>query len=110
MKTVLSALAINCALAFGQSADTPPKFEAADIHSSAKVQYPYLRTVPIRNGRYELKYATMVDLIHIAYDYDDDKILGGPSWVEMDRFDIAAKVPPETPPDAVKLMLQSLLA
>ena len=53
-----------------------------------------MRTGPVRGGRYEVKTATMVDLIHLAYGYDNDKILGGPNWLEMDRFDVIAKVPP----------------
>ena len=52
----------------------------------------------------------MVDLIATAYGEDGEKILGGPSWLDMDRFDIAAKAPANTSPETVKLMLQTLLA
>ena len=41
---------------------------------------------------------------------DPDKVLGGPSWLETDRFDIIAKAPNATSPDTQKLMLQALLA
>ena len=41
----------------------------------------------------------MVDLIRIAYGFDPDKILGGPNWLEMDRFDVIAKVPPDSTPE-----------
>jgi uncharacterized protein (TIGR03435 family) len=41
---------------------------------------------------------------------DGDKVLGGPNWLETDRFGIVAKAPAATPPETVKLMLQSLLA
>jgi uncharacterized protein (TIGR03435 family) len=51
----------------------------------------------------------MVDLIRIAYGFDSDKILGGPSWLEMDRFDVIAKLPPDSTPETQKLMLQSVL-
>jgi uncharacterized protein (TIGR03435 family) len=37
-------------------------------------------------------------------------VLGGPSWLEYDRFDVAALVPPNTTPDTQKLMLRALLA
>src|SRR5262249_51584797 len=33
----------------------------------------------------------------------------GPHWLEMDRFDITAKVPPDSTPDIQKLMLQAVL-
>jgi len=110
--SVLGTILASCAvwLAFSQSAEAPPKFEAADVHVSAKIQNPFVRTGPVRGGRYEIKYATMVDLIRTAYSFDADKILGGPSWLEMDRFDVIAKVPADTTPDTQKLMLQSLLA
>jgi uncharacterized protein (TIGR03435 family) len=111
-RIVFATILVNCAgwLAFSQSTEAPPKFEAADIHVSAKIQNPFVRTGPARGGRYEIKYATMVDLIRIAYSFDADKILGGPNWLEMDRFDVIAKVPADSTPETQKLMLQSLLA
>ena len=95
---------------FSQSDDAPATFEAADVRVSPRVQNPFVRTGPVRGGRYEVKQATMVDLIHLAYDINADKVLGEPSWLEMDRFDVIAKVPAGTTPDTQKLMLQSLLA
>src|SRR5437016_2948213 len=102
-------------LTFGQSPETPPKFEAADVHVSAKTptgatgNNQFARTGPVRGGRYEVKTATMVDLIRIAYGFDADKILGGPNWLEMDRFDVIGKVPADSTPETQKLMLQSAL-
>ena len=107
IKTILAISTTG--LAFGQPAEAPPKFEAADIHSSAKAQNPFVRSATA-HGRYEIKFATMVDLIHLAYGFDNDKILGGPSWLEMDRYDVTGKVPPDSNPDSLKLMLQALLA
>jgi uncharacterized protein (TIGR03435 family) len=52
----------------------------------------------------------MVDLIGAAYNVDTDKVLGGPNWLELDRFDVYAKVPPSTSADTAGLMLQALLA
>jgi len=52
----------------------------------------------------------MLDLIRIAYGVDPDKVVGGPSWLEFDRFDISAKAPPSTPAETINLMLQALLA
>jgi hypothetical protein len=56
-----------CFLAFGQSPELPARFELADVHISAKTVNPFVRTGPARGGRYEVKNATMVDLIRIAY-------------------------------------------
>jgi len=53
----------------------------------------------------------MVDLIATAYSISDrDLIVGGPAWLERNRFDIAAKAPQDTSTADVRLMLQSLLA
>jgi uncharacterized protein (TIGR03435 family) len=66
--------------------------------------------VSSRAGRYEIRNATMVDLIRTAYTVNPENVLGGPSWLEYDRFDVAALVPPNTTPDTQRLMLQALLA
>ena len=53
----------------------------------------------------------MVDLVATAYSITDPAlIVGGPSWIEYDRFDIAAKAPQGTSQPDLRLMLQALLA
>jgi uncharacterized protein (TIGR03435 family) len=69
----LAALLSNAA--FGQAAS--PQFEIADVHASPKTTNAFVRSGPVRNGRHEIRQATMVDLIRIAYGFDNDKILGG---------------------------------
>jgi uncharacterized protein (TIGR03435 family) len=64
----------------------------------------------LHGARYEIRSANMVDLISTAFGVDAGKVLGGPSWMESDRYDVIAKVPPSTPLATVKLMLQALLA
>ena len=117
-RPILGPILVSCACspAFGQATEAAPKFEIADVQVSAKPtgsmgmgMNQFARTGPVRGGRYEVKTASMVDLIRIAYGFDMDKILGGPSWMEMDRFDVIAKVPTESTPETQKLMLQSLL-
>src|SRR4051812_34898214 len=81
---------------FAQSTEALPQFEAADVHSSAKVSNPFPRSGPARGGRYEIKTATMLDLVRMAHGFDADKILGGPNWLELDRYDMIAKLPPES--------------
>jgi uncharacterized protein (TIGR03435 family) len=97
---------------FGQSAATPAPatFEIADVHVSAPRTNPNVWVGPFRAGRYEIRNATMVDLIRTAYSVDAEKVIGGPSWLEVDRFDVIAKAPASTSADTVKLMLQGLLA
>src|SRR5579862_5664986 len=65
-----------------------PTFEAADIHTSPRSAPPVMRGPFYSGGRYELHYATMVDLIRIAYNVDADRVAGGPGWLEYDRYDV----------------------
>jgi uncharacterized protein (TIGR03435 family) len=102
--------------AFTQSsADPAPgatpasSFAAADVHSSPHANFPFSQPGRLHGDRYVLHQATMVDLISNAWSVDASNVQGGPPWLEMDRFDIAAKVPSATPPADLKLMLQSLL-
>jgi uncharacterized protein (TIGR03435 family) len=51
----------------------------------------------------------MVDLIALAYGVENDNVLGGPSWLDTDRYDILARAPRDTSPEDAKLMLRALL-
>jgi len=106
----LSLAALLCNAAFGQSTEPQNTFDIADVHASARSTITVMRPGTGRAGRYELKNATMLDLIRTAYTIDADKVIGGPNWLEYDRFDVIAKAAPNTPPETQKLMLQSLLA
>jgi uncharacterized protein (TIGR03435 family) len=98
------------AVAFGQGGDTVLRFEIADVRASPKTLHPSMRSGVLRPGVYQLKMATMVDLIAAAYGVEGEKVLGGPSWLDTDRFDIIAKAAEGAPQQAVKSMLQTLLA
>src|SRR5689334_6374562 len=89
------------ATTFGQSSEPQPAFALADVHPSPGGAIQPMR-VSTRVGRYEIRNASMVDLIRIAYAVDAANVLGGPNWLEYNRFDITALVPPGTTPDAQK--------
>jgi uncharacterized protein (TIGR03435 family) len=105
----IALLALLSGAAFSQSTDNPSAFESADVHVSAPSANPTMRGGSLRGGRYEVRTATMVDLIGAAYSIEPDKILGGPSWLDWDRFDVFAKAP-STTRENLRLMLQNLLA
>jgi uncharacterized protein (TIGR03435 family) len=93
------------------TAQARPQFEIADVHvSTASAANQAMSGGGMRAGIYRIGTATMVDLIKTAYGVDADKILGGPSWLELDRYDVFAKGPDPTSADAARLMLQALLA
>lgn len=99
--------ALLCGSAFGQPAGNTPVFGAADIHVSGRNAG---MSSALSHGHYELHSATMVDLIETAYGVDADQVLGGPNWLDEDRFDVIAKSPVDATPDRLKIMLQTLLA
>jgi uncharacterized protein (TIGR03435 family) len=93
------------------TATTPPlAFEIADVHPSAQKKATYMSGGRPHGDRFVAHNATIVELVSIAYAIEDSKVLGGPSWLDTDRFDIAAKVPHGTSDDDVRQMLRSLLA
>src|SRR5262245_22844292 len=107
---ILLVLVLSIA-AFGQSSQTPSTFEAAEINASASTTIPFMTGGVLRGGRYELRTATMVDLIKTAYGVDEDnQVVGGPSWLATNRFNIIAKAPASTPRETLQKMLQTLLA
>ena len=52
---------------------------------------------------------SMQALISEAYDVPETQVIGGPPWLEFDRYDIEAKTPETTSGADVKLMLRALL-
>jgi uncharacterized protein (TIGR03435 family) len=94
---------------FGQSRVNGPRFLGADIHTSPPAIAQVMHGPFLAANRYELRSASMLDLIHLAYDVDAERIVGGPAWIEMDRFDIFAKTLNGSTPASRKLMLRALL-
>jgi uncharacterized protein (TIGR03435 family) len=88
--------------------DTQPEFVIADVHVSPHSMTPYMRATT-QGDRYVIRQADMVDLIAKAYGVAPDNVLGGLSWLETDRFDLYAKMPRKTSPEASRLMLRGLL-
>ena len=65
-------------------------------------------------GRYTATNVTLRMLVKTAYSLHDDQVVGGPGWIDADRFDIAAKAAGYSAPsafrDRARLMLRPLLA
>jgi uncharacterized protein (TIGR03435 family) len=64
-----------------------------------------------QNGQLTATNVTLRNTIRNAYDLQDFQIVGGPAWIDSDRFDIIAKaeVAPANMADR-RLMMQALLA
>ena len=95
-----------------------PEFEVASIKPNSGG--PESGMTQFRGGRYIARYATLKDLIGHSYgvrgrSLSDRQLVGAPTWLAVDRFDIEATVP-EIPDDsrgmipaAVQLRIRSLL-
>jgi uncharacterized protein (TIGR03435 family) len=108
--TRVALATLLCLPSLAQPAAPSPTFDLADVHPSAHTTAPEFTGGSLRGDRYILHNATMLDMISLAYEMDDDNILSGPAWLEINRFDVSARAPRDTSPETIRLMLQALLA
>src|SRR3954447_3134587 len=98
----VGAILLLFSSALAQTSDKTLTFEISDVHIAAPASFPVMINGGIHEGRYEVRNATMWELIKTAYGVTDEKLFGGPSWLETDRFDVIAKVPAGGSAAAVK--------
>src|SRR5262249_55892839 len=117
MMRTLASLSFAVVLSFslfGQAPEKPQTFELADVHTSPPSGIAQLAQMSgggaPRNGRFEIRNATMLDLVRTAYSVEPEKVVGGPNWLASDRVDVIAKVPAGTTQENARLMLRALLA
>src|SRR5690349_4013682 len=66
-----------------------------------------IRTVP---GEFRMSNIPLRIIITQAYRLSNYQLVGGPGWLDSERFDIVAKAPAGSAPDQTALMLRGLLA
>jgi uncharacterized protein (TIGR03435 family) len=97
----------------------PAQFEVASVKPNASGDGKVMiQAQP--NGRFTATNVTLRILIRNAYQLQEAQVVGGPSWLDEDRFDIVAKADGEPgdpfraeqrgQPSRGQLMLRSLLA
>jgi uncharacterized protein (TIGR03435 family) len=88
-----------------------PEFEVATIKPSDP-QRPGWGITVNRSGMFTTLNTNLSDLIKFAYSVHPKQIIGAPSWIDSEKFDVSAK--PDTPGtpsvDQMRAMLQKLLA
>jgi uncharacterized protein (TIGR03435 family) len=107
MRTVIvfTNLLFSLAPAFSQTPPARPEFEVASVKRNLSGSRPWL--VPPVGGRFT---ATNVPLRLLIGNGWRLKILGGPSWVDTEGYDVSAIAPqPDVTPDDFSLMMQNLL-
>jgi uncharacterized protein (TIGR03435 family) len=69
----------------------PPRFEAAAIHPhDPNLRFTAMR---IRGGELSIYGMTIRNLIWLAWKLPPERVVGGPKWLDSDRYDIQAKAP-----------------
>jgi bla regulator protein blaR1 len=84
-----------------------PAFEAATVKRRLEPGGGFVGRQP--GGRFTAQGATLQDIIVFAYRLQSYQIVGGPAWLNKDRWDISANGGPTSPEDEL-VALQRLLA
>lgn len=66
--------------------------------------------VDFRPGQFVATNLTLRDLLANAYDIENYRVVGGPDWLDRDRFDVQARAAAGVPRAQTMPMLQALLA
>ena len=61
------------------------------------------------DGRYTATNVPLILLLDVAYRTAPERIIGGPAWIRSDRYNVEARARPNTSPDDIGPMLQSVL-
>ena len=102
--------AINAPEIRAQSQQSPlPKFEVASIRGNNSGK-PGSIIPSIARGRFSGMNVSLRALIEIAYGVHRSRVVGGPAWIDADRYDVDARGPSDAKASDVRLMLQELLA
>jgi uncharacterized protein (TIGR03435 family) len=115
----LGPIVLSAAVIFCQSAKTPPAFVIADVHPSSQGTNAPIQNLKgpfIAGDRFELRNATLLDMIRLAYSpatnfmIDADNVVGGPSWLNFTQYDVTARTAANSSYENIKMMLRTLLA
>src|SRR5687768_10111775 len=103
---LLAGLAV-AALPLAAQSDAP-RFDVASVKPLGSSGNSTWNLLP--SGRFVATNSQLRMLIFNAYGVTPDRLLGGPDWIDRDRFDILASAPAGTSESTMLTMLQTLLA
>lgn len=109
MRTI-AALAFSVYAAAYAQPPAAPKFEVASVKPTPPDQQNGNSGGKSGNGRYTYTNVTLKRCIMGSFGLGPNQIAGGPSWLDTDRFEIAAKAEQPVNDDVLDRMMQSLLA
>jgi len=112
-KSIAAAILFSASLAQGQTQHAQSQFEAASVKISATPE----GTIGTQGGpgsrdpeHYSARVVTLRLLLCIAYATADcQEQITGPGWLDTEKYDVEAKIPPGTTKEQFQKMLQDLL-
>ena len=91
----------------GQAQSPAPAFEVASVRPNTGAGSQSAR---FGNGSMTFTNYPLRMLISSAYGLRFERVVGGPSWMDSERFDVIARAPAGAPDNQLSLMLRALLA
>jgi uncharacterized protein (TIGR03435 family) len=118
VKAALRALAIAALVVAPLAAQQPPLYEVASVKPNANAAAR--QGLQVSPGRYTFTAYTLKSLIDVAFQrtpFDQREKMGGPDWIDKDRFDLVVQAPagavltgPDGFPAGVFAMVRAVLA
>src|SRR5450432_1081407 len=115
----ISLVVVTCCLSDGQTLDKLLTFDAASVKPAAPPVADGRGRIMMMGpsggpgtkdpGRIRYPFMSLKNLLMNAYDVKSFQIVG-PAWLDTERFDITAVMPPETTKEQFRVMLQNLLS
>src|SRR5436189_2266368 len=115
----IALLIVTCCVISAQTADKSLVFDAASVKPSVPPSPDGQGRIMFRGpsggpgtkdpGRINYPNMNLKSLLMNAYDVKNYQI-AGPAWLDTERFDVNATMPPETTKEQFRAMLQNLLA
>jgi uncharacterized protein (TIGR03435 family) len=95
----LAALLASALAAPLPAQQAPPAFDVASIRPNTSGS-PRSGTQNLPGGRVTVTNQPLRNMIRTAYGANDLEVVGGPDWIDRDRWDVLAAAAPDSPADA----------
>ena len=92
-----------------QPGGTASSFDVASVRVSRSSQPGGLEDYLPAAGQVRIVNQTLRQVIRAAYGFEINRVLGGPGWIDTDRFDIQARAASAVSRDALMSMVRTLL-
>src|SRR5688572_3023654 len=110
---ILCGVLTSATLVSGQTRDPDATFEVVSVKRSAPVdpaRFDVMSGMQSTGDRWTAQNVTLLLILQMTYNVLPEQIVGAPSWLAQERFDINAKASGEVAGDQIPLMVKHLLS